>query len=304
MLNRDVFPTIEAGNYFNNKFIIKKYQLNRSDPDGIIGRYGIRVYPTFIFVNSDGKELTRMIGSKVRDTRDLIEKIEIALSKENSLVARDSRFKSEPSYAIEHIQFLFDSSRDIEANESLEIILNKRSIKDNFNSESVNFYKNSIKDIESPIIRYMSSNKKKIVEIVGNNEFTSIMHNIANEYICAYAYGNKYSKDNLKNKLDEVGENKMLKSHFYKFICEVEDKSENRDLAMVIDIANKYNKKSPSKDRFMITRFLMISRSNADEKVGKENLMGMVTFLEQASIYEKDVESKKSYAMFAKFLVK
>ena len=79
-LERNVFPTSEAGDFLNSKFIVKKYNLDKNDPDKIVETYKISGYPTFIILDGDGKEIARMVGAPAETTK-FIEAIKNTLAK-------------------------------------------------------------------------------------------------------------------------------------------------------------------------------------------------------------------------------
>ncbi|HLX67438.1 MAG TPA: DUF255 domain-containing protein, partial [Puia sp.] len=72
-----IFPQEETGNYFNDKFISVKVQLDTTagdadnikawyaDGHGIAGKYGVRAYPTYLIFAPDGHVIHRMVGSRL-----------------------------------------------------------------------------------------------------------------------------------------------------------------------------------------------------------------------------------------------
>ena len=57
-----IFPQKAAGDYFNSKFINIKIDMEKGEGLDIRKYYGIRAYPTFLILDSKGKELGRIEG--------------------------------------------------------------------------------------------------------------------------------------------------------------------------------------------------------------------------------------------------
>lgn len=88
IIERKVFPTKEAGEFINPKFVFKKYNLDKDDSDKIVETYKIKGYPTFIILDGNGKEITRMVGAPA-ETKKFIDSIKNALAKAKPVVEEE-----------------------------------------------------------------------------------------------------------------------------------------------------------------------------------------------------------------------
>jgi thiol-disulfide isomerase/thioredoxin len=61
-MSENVFTQKEAGDYFNNKFLNIKIDMEKGEGLDISKYYGIRAYPTFLILDQKGKELGRIEG--------------------------------------------------------------------------------------------------------------------------------------------------------------------------------------------------------------------------------------------------
>ena len=59
---KSVFTTKEAGDYFNKKFVNIKIDMEKGEGINLARQFKIQGYPTFIILNSNGKELGRIVG--------------------------------------------------------------------------------------------------------------------------------------------------------------------------------------------------------------------------------------------------
>lgn len=69
-MSREVFPEAQIGDYFNDKFINVKMDMEKGEGKKVARKYGIRAFPTLLFVNSDGDVVHRVAG--FRDTKGLL----------------------------------------------------------------------------------------------------------------------------------------------------------------------------------------------------------------------------------------
>ena len=292
-----MFPTTEAGDFINSKFVIKKYNLDKGDDDNIKETYGVAAYPTFIFLDGDGKEIARMLGG-ARDTKGFIERIEATTAKENTWAVRNARFESDPSYAMEHIRFLKeDCYLSKEADAALNTLFAKRDIKENFNKASVDYYNKNISDLKSPVIQYMLNNKKAVIAVMGKTEYLKFIENKADMSIFRFAIGRGFNEANFEKSLENISNNKALQSEFYKFMCDAKEAIIEKDFNDFAEVAYKNNKKASTNLRSNIMRILIdLSIDKTKRAIADENKDEVIEFLEAAAKYEKDDKMKTRYA--------
>ena len=73
-----VFTSKEAGDYFNKKFVNIKIDMEKGEGINLARQFRIQGYPTFIILNSKGKELGRIVGGA--EAKQFIQKVEQVLS--------------------------------------------------------------------------------------------------------------------------------------------------------------------------------------------------------------------------------
>ena len=76
---KSVFTTKEAGNYFNKKFVNIKIDMEKGEGINLARQFKIQGYPTFIILNSNGKELGRIVGGA--EIKQFIQQVEGVLGK-------------------------------------------------------------------------------------------------------------------------------------------------------------------------------------------------------------------------------
>jgi thiol-disulfide isomerase/thioredoxin len=62
-MDKEVFTRPEIANYFNQKFINVKYDMEMAQGDLLKDKYGVQVFPTYLFISPSGEEIHRIVGA-------------------------------------------------------------------------------------------------------------------------------------------------------------------------------------------------------------------------------------------------
>ena len=294
-----MFPTKEAGDYFNNNVILLKYQLDLEDPDGIMEKYSIRAYPTFILVDGDGNEYVRFLGG-ANDTKAFIEKTQNAIKPENSWAYREAKLQTDPSYTLEHIRHLNSVYMQDPAKELLHKYFATRSVTDNFSQESIQLYNTLITDTNSPIIDFMLGHQKEVSEVMGEEQYHSFLISKANSQI-----GNKFSRLDIEkpesladfeSELQKINSNPRFKSKYTQFLADNLNHIKSKNIDAIYDNSKKLLPELGTPDMSMIislnTNAARILKVSVEQEVSRQR---MVALYEIAIETEKETRALENY---------
>lgn len=62
LLQKNVFPQKEVGDFFNKEFINVKIDMEKGEGPALALQYPLEAYPTLFFIDSDGKVIKKVIG--------------------------------------------------------------------------------------------------------------------------------------------------------------------------------------------------------------------------------------------------
>ncbi|MCX7767936.1 MAG: thioredoxin family protein [Flavobacteriales bacterium] len=62
MMNYGPFRDPEAGKFFNENFVNMKIDMERGEGPSVAMKYGVRAYPTLLFLNGSGEVVHRILG--------------------------------------------------------------------------------------------------------------------------------------------------------------------------------------------------------------------------------------------------
>lgn len=271
-----------------------KYELDIENPDGFKEKYGIKAFPTFVFLNGDGEEVARMLGG-ARDPKGFIRRVTEATAPENSFKAREERLKKDPSYAMDHIAFLKDNYMEKEADEALASVFKNRSVEQNFDEKSLKYYDENIRDINSPIIQYMLNNGAEVAGVMGKDKYDEFITKKANTFLMFNSGGRNFKPETLDNALAEMGKTKALQTAFYQFVVEGKDAILAKDFKSTVKIATKYVKKADSDSRMKILNTVNPLAMGDKRQLLDENKSDLLKFLANCAKSEKDPKLKEIY---------
>ncbi|MCT4601303.1 MAG: S41 family peptidase [Marinifilum sp.] len=63
LMSKNIFPLPEVGNYYNNNFINLKINAESKKGMAVAEKYGVNAYPTFLFINKNGKLVRKKEGA-------------------------------------------------------------------------------------------------------------------------------------------------------------------------------------------------------------------------------------------------
>lgn len=61
-LSNTTFKDKAVGEYFNKNFVNIKVDMEKGDGPGLAQKYGVRAYPTLLFIDKDGKQVHVSLG--------------------------------------------------------------------------------------------------------------------------------------------------------------------------------------------------------------------------------------------------
>lgn len=67
VMKRDVFSLKNIGNFYNSNFINIEIDMEKGEGIDISKKYNIKNFPSFLFINGEGEEIHRIIGSRLEE---------------------------------------------------------------------------------------------------------------------------------------------------------------------------------------------------------------------------------------------
>jgi thioredoxin-related protein len=116
MMARKVFPAERVGNFYNDRFINAKFDMEKGEGLTLARKYRVRAYPTYLFVNGEGELMHKALGYIPQD--EFIAIGEVADSDQNlgTLTARYDGGDRNPDFLSSYASTLIDVYEEGKAN--------------------------------------------------------------------------------------------------------------------------------------------------------------------------------------------
>jgi thiol-disulfide isomerase/thioredoxin len=179
-LSEKIFIDDKVGEFYNEHFVSVKFDMEAGEGITIKNRYGIKSFPTLLFIEPDGTVRHKEVGSC--SAEKLIERGKNALSSDKNYKYLSEKIQT-GVYSTEDLKMLLTMDRRYPKADSLVIVLFERmSDKDFVCNETMSFGATFINDIESPILKRIIEHETEFKELMGF-EFYKYLHQIFYMYV-------------------------------------------------------------------------------------------------------------------------
>ncbi|MEY4935158.1 MAG: hypothetical protein RIS64_1517 [Bacteroidota bacterium] len=178
-MNRDVFTKQNVSNFYNQQFINVKMDMEKGDGVALAMAYQVKAYPTFLFINADGKAVHRAVGYQEVDA--FLKLGQAALNREVRLGAWHERFTNgdrTPVFLKDYIQKLTEAL-DPKRLQITEIYLNTQ--RDWRTHSHLDLIYRMVETTETPLYRFLVQNKDTFQFIFGKSDVDIKIQNILSE---------------------------------------------------------------------------------------------------------------------------
>jgi thiol-disulfide isomerase/thioredoxin len=165
-MDANVFPDPEAGRFYNDNFILYKFDMEKGEGPEFAKKYKVESYPSYYFFDSQGELMHKSGGSKPVDK--LIEDGRNALDPNKALYVLKRKYDSgdkNPELIYNYAIALKNANLKSAgiASEYLETI----ETKDYLEQKNWDFIKAVVSDIKSPVFKYVLDNREMFEEKFG-----------------------------------------------------------------------------------------------------------------------------------------
>lgn len=300
-LARELYPTPEFRRFRDSSGLIILYyhDLDKKDPDKIHPTYKIGAYPSFIFLDSNGKEFTRYVGARGVTT---LENLKACLVPANSFEARKKLLEEDPSTAYDYIQYLLSAFMEDEMEKTIYDLLKKGPLENYFTEQWWQFYYNYAKFINSGVVNYMLDYPKEVIGVIGKEKYDEFLYNRSMYMISSRVSGSHKRFEQVRQILAFIDKHPQLETPLSRFFKENIDLAENGDGDELFKECMKWVKKADTQTRETLMNIAWYKKASIDRKELEQNYMK--PFFEKCLKYEKDEKAREMYAKSLEILEK
>ncbi|MDZ7880126.1 MAG: thioredoxin family protein [Saprospiraceae bacterium] len=176
MMDKKTFNEEEVAEYFNEKFVNLKLDMEQGEGLTIQQRYKVVAFPTLLFLNGDGEVIHKVLG--FQDAEQLLAIGKIALTSDQTFAAWTSRYDKgdrEPKFLKEYAEKLSEAYDDRRFTVAEEYFATQT---DSFSAPNLDFSMRFTEGVESPRFPFLVKHKE--------------------------AFAKKFTKDDISLKIEEL----------------------------------------------------------------------------------------------------
>ena len=127
MMERNIFTQKSVGDYYNSNFVNARFDMEKGEGREIAAKYGVRSYPTYLFLNGDGELVSQNYGYMEESPfLTMAHEVNSPNNKKGSLKERFATGEKDPEFLINIMKLNSSSDYDFAKNASERYFENKK----------------------------------------------------------------------------------------------------------------------------------------------------------------------------------
>lgn len=178
LMVKNIFPLKSVGDYYNANFINAKIDMEKGEGIELAKKFGVRVYPSYLFINGDGEEVHRTIGYV--QEKDFLEFGKDALDPAKRLSSLKLKFEKGEKDP-EFLKNLANLTVYNDVGFTGKVLEKYFEVKKNAVDQSdVNLILTALRNqtTENPVYRIFADKKEEIIKVYPLDQYTRLDDNI------------------------------------------------------------------------------------------------------------------------------
>lgn len=207
-MEKEVFTRAKVANYFNQKFINVKYDMEAGEGIRLKNLYGINVFPTYLFINEKGEVIHKIVGAYL-EKDDFLNYSILAVTPGESYAELQKRYKNGERNSALMFNYLRvlklagDQDKEGDIAKGYMTLMGKDHFMDHAYWEII---KHFLYDPLSRPFKILLENREEIAAVNGEKEVNDLIYKILNDQVAKNAAG--YTKDGIN--FDRNAENDFI----------------------------------------------------------------------------------------------
>ncbi|MCQ4142130.1 thioredoxin fold domain-containing protein [Chryseobacterium sp. EO14] len=166
MMERNVFTQKSVGDYFNANFVNARFDMEKGEGRDIAVKYGVRSYPTYLFLNGDGELVSQNFGYMEESMfLTMAQDVNSPNNKKGSLKERFAKGEKDPDFLI-NIMKLNSSSDFNFAKQASERYFENKKATEEFSKDDVGLLLFFLKSTEDKNYKVFTDRKAEIIKFL------------------------------------------------------------------------------------------------------------------------------------------
>ena len=166
MMEKNVFTQKAVGDYYNSNFVNARFDMEKGEGREIAAKYGVRSYPTYLFLNGDGELVSQNFGYMEESMfLTMAQDINSPNNKKGSLKERFAKGEKDPEFLI-NIMKLNSSSDFNFARQASERYFENKKKTEEFSKDDVGLLLFFLKSPEDKNYKVFGERKSEIIKFL------------------------------------------------------------------------------------------------------------------------------------------
>lgn len=192
LMAKNVFTKTEVGNYYNTNFINTKIDMEKGEGVNLAKKYGVKAYPTFLFINGDGEAVYRSTG--YYEDKDFIGIGKEANDPAKQISVLKKKFEAgekDPEFLKNYMKVFMFSDRPLAENAALRYFEGMKGKP--LTQEDMQFLFELTPDSTSPLYSEIQSRRTELTKVIPDANFDKILKSYQQKTVMNKAF-NKETK--------------------------------------------------------------------------------------------------------------
>ncbi|MET3536220.1 thioredoxin family protein [Chryseobacterium limigenitum] len=175
LMAKNIFPLQSVGDYYNSHFINAKIDMEKGEGIDIAKKYGVKAFPTYLFIDGNGEEVHRTLGYV--EEKDFIQFAKDAEDPSKRLTALKQKFENGEKDP-EFLKNLAGLTLYTDAAFTGRVLERYFKSKPSLDQEDVQMLLAGTQSTESPLYKIFQEKKADILKILPEDKYQMIDKNI------------------------------------------------------------------------------------------------------------------------------
>jgi len=166
MMEKNIFTKKSVGDYYNSNFVNARFDMEKGEGREIAAKYGVRSYPTYLFLNGDGELVSQNFGYMEESPfLAMAQDINSPNNKKGSLKERFAKGEKDPEFLINIMKLNASADFDFAKKASERYFENKKSTEE-LSKDDVGLLLYFVKSSEDPNYKVFTARKTEIIKFL------------------------------------------------------------------------------------------------------------------------------------------
>jgi thioredoxin-related protein len=176
LMEKNIFTQKSVGDYYNTNFVNARFDMEKGEGREIAAKFGVRSYPTYLFLNGDGELVSQNFGYMEESLfLSMAQDINSPNNKKGSLKDRFANGEKDPEFLINIMKLNSSSDYDF-AKKASERYFETKKKTDVLSKDDIGYLLFFLKSVEEPNYKVFIAKKAEIIKYLPEETYTQF-HN-------------------------------------------------------------------------------------------------------------------------------